>query len=135
MYGGQNADAFLLGAPTWWTYSKDKMIVGPAASLKVNFGGGDGDDHLYFRFLGTLGGSLDLQADLGANNDTTDVEMVLSSTSTGSLTSYVTGADGDDFFEYFVSGGYLTKLDAVVNGGFGTNTCFHTENVKALFCV
>src|SRR5262249_57256558 len=97
--------------------------------------GGDGKDKVAVSYTGAVNGDLDFRATGGDGDDTVVGTVTLGAGSTGSLKGRVNGGDGNDDLTFNITGATAgVAIDAVLDGGDGTDTCVHTTNVTAKNC-
>jgi hypothetical protein len=95
------------------------------------------NDAIRANVAGTLNGWLTLSLDGGFGDDVVAGTVDLAGGSTGTLVASVRGSLGDDAVDLFVTGAgasTLRRLYAMIDGGFGTDTCQKTDNVRASRC-
>jgi hypothetical protein len=126
------------------TGNDDITINGPAVNVAANsrlgldLDGGRGTDSVTLNWEGQLNGALAVREDGGRGNDTLIQNLTVDSGSTGKLNARLDAGRGNDSDTLNVvdnSGGAgnpstLSKLDAVIHTGHGTDTVVNTSNVK-----
>jgi hypothetical protein len=115
--------------------------IDAGALLALRLNGGKDDDTITVDYEGTLNGALRIVADGLQDKDTITANLTADAGSTGSLNAAVLGKQDDDALTLNVtdnSGGggasTLAALNAVLDGGQGTDTCTATSNVVVKNC-
>lgn len=131
VYGGEGIDDIQASIGT--------IAYGAYAGVALD--GGAGDDSVAATFTGQLDGALALAVAGGLDNDKVSAVLDIDPGSTGYLAVAALGGSGDDNLTLNVndnSGGggdsTLAYLLAVLDGGAGTDTCVHTDNVAVFNC-
>jgi hypothetical protein len=114
-----------------WTI-RERGNIGAAAQVSLTAQGGSQSSTIHVDYTGKLDGRLSVQA-LGGNSfDWLESTINLTAGSTGWLTARTIGGPGDDVLTLLVydRGSHLRGLDALEDGGGGTNYGNHTPNVR-----
>lgn len=95
---------------------------------------GNGDaDTIDFDYQGQVKGKLSVGIYGGYGADTVNAELTLNSGSTGRVAAAVFGGEDSDTLTLKICG-TSSSLYALLDGGAGTDTCFHTANVWSKRC-
>jgi hypothetical protein len=108
--------------------------IAAGASADLSADGGPGKDNVTVSYAGVLNGHLNFTANGGAGDDTVVGTIALGAGSTGSLKGRVNGGAGDDNLTFNITGTTTGTIDAILDGGPGTDKCVHTANVTAINC-
>lgn len=137
-------DIVLLGIPFFrggndkYTIKADSNVdIDDNAVLDVVMKGASGADTLDFAYAGEIDGLLKVLLDGGAGADTLKANFAIESDSDGALDVKLLGNTGNDNLTLNVNnaaGNDLTILNAVADGGAGTDTCVSTPNVTKISC-
>src|SRR5262249_54590954 len=105
------------------------------ARANLNVDGGDGTDKVSVTYAGVLNGRLDINAKGGNDNDTVSAIVTLGAGSNGVFRGRVKGGNGNDNLTFNILGATAAvAIDAVLDGGAGTDTCVATANVTVINC-
>jgi hypothetical protein len=108
-----------------------------AGALAVNFYGAGGRDSLSANYVGELDGSLGITLDGGADKDALASNDTLQAGSTGTFTAREFGRGGNDALALNIAKANAADpvtIDALIDGGGGTDTCSKSANVTAVNC-
>lgn len=117
-----------------------KADLGPIAAnahVLLTLDGGLGNDTIAATFKGQLNGSLGLAILGGWGQDTLSADITIEAESTGQLATLVSGGPDNDALTLNVNDGTaqagktgLSYFFAALDGGLGTDTAIHTDNVS-----
>jgi len=115
--------------------------VDAGALLDLDVHGGKGDDNVTVNTGGQMNGTFKLTVDASTDSDTVTANLAADAGSTGSFKATVRGGTGDDTLTLNLddqSGGggdsTLSLIKALLDGGAGFDTAFHTGNVELVRC-